>query len=210
MDYSAISDDPTGTSPWASPGPAKTTFSESNNSDIPPSALPPQQQSPYDADRDLSQAASAEPWSASRGEDHDSDLSERLQSAQLGDPDYAVEQPPYATQQPPLPPQQPQYAPQQQGQPPVKPQAPEGQENKRLAPLYRIQARITGLERTGKKDPILRFDVHVGNLYNYFGDVHLTRDLDKYSQIPNYAIPRCPPYPRRIRPARGAFDVGQR
>jgi hypothetical protein len=26
---------------------------------------------------------------------------------------------------------------------------------------YRLQAKITGLERTGKKDPILRFDVHV-------------------------------------------------
>ncbi|KAM5348352.1 hypothetical protein ACJ41O_008176 [Fusarium nematophilum] len=27
-------------------------------------------------------------------------------------------------------------------------------------PQYRLQAKITGLERTGKKDPILRFDVH--------------------------------------------------
>lgn len=167
MDYSAIAhqdpDHPTGSSPWASPGPDRTAFSESNNSDIPPSTLPPQQQSPYDADRDLTQAAGAGPWSSARDEDADPDLSERLQSAQLGDPDYAVEQPPYATQQPPLPPQQPQYAPQQQVQTPVQQQTPAGQENKRPAPLYRIQARITGLERTGKKDPILRFDVHVGN-----------------------------------------------
>lgn len=28
-------------------------------------------------------------------------------------------------------------------------------------PQYRLQAKITGLERTGKKDPVLRFDVHV-------------------------------------------------
>lgn len=28
-------------------------------------------------------------------------------------------------------------------------------------PQYKLQAKITGLERTGKKDPILRFDVHV-------------------------------------------------
>lgn len=28
-------------------------------------------------------------------------------------------------------------------------------------PQFRLQAKITGLERTGKKDPILRFDVHV-------------------------------------------------
>lgn len=26
---------------------------------------------------------------------------------------------------------------------------------------YKLQAKITGLERTGRKDPILRFDVHV-------------------------------------------------
>lgn len=38
-----------------------------------------------------------------------------------------------------------------QEQPPQKP----------AGPQYRLQAKITGLERTGKKDPILRFDVHV-------------------------------------------------
>lgn len=29
------------------------------------------------------------------------------------------------------------------------------------AQQYKLQAKITGLERTGRKDPILRFDVHV-------------------------------------------------
>lgn len=28
-------------------------------------------------------------------------------------------------------------------------------------PQYKLQAKITGLERTGRKDPIMRFDVHV-------------------------------------------------
>jgi hypothetical protein len=28
-------------------------------------------------------------------------------------------------------------------------------------PQYKLQAKLTGLERTGKKDLILRFDVHV-------------------------------------------------
>lgn len=28
-------------------------------------------------------------------------------------------------------------------------------------PQYKLQAKVTGLERTGRKDPILRFDVHV-------------------------------------------------
>jgi len=29
-------------------------------------------------------------------------------------------------------------------------------------PQYKLQAKVTGLERTGKKDPAIRFDVHVG------------------------------------------------
>lgn len=41
----------------------------------------------------------------------------------------------------------------------------QGQQSQRPSqpqkPLYRLVAKITGLERTGKKDPILRFDVHV-------------------------------------------------
>lgn len=40
---------------------------------------------------------------------------------------------------------------QQEEQPPRRPPGPQ----------YKLQAKITGLERTGKKDPILRFDVHV-------------------------------------------------
>ena len=40
--------------------------------------------------------------------------------------------------------------------------APEAQSAQPAAPQPRLQAKITGLERTGKKDPILRFDVHVG------------------------------------------------
>jgi hypothetical protein len=36
-----------------------------------------------------------------------------------------------------------------------------GNRGQRNAPQYKLQAKITGLERTGRKDPILRFDVHV-------------------------------------------------
>lgn len=36
---------------------------------------------------------------------------------------------------------------------------------KPAGPQYKLQAKITGLERTGKKDPILRFDVHVRQNY---------------------------------------------
>ena len=36
------------------------------------------------------------------------------------------------------------------------------QARKAPRPALKLQAKITGLERTGRKDPILRFDVHVG------------------------------------------------
>ena len=35
------------------------------------------------------------------------------------------------------------------------------QQQRQHVPQYKLQAKITGLERTGKKDPILRFDVYV-------------------------------------------------
>lgn len=36
-------------------------------------------------------------------------------------------------------------------------------------PQFKLQAKITGLERTGKKDPVLRFDVHVGAITKVSG-----------------------------------------
>jgi hypothetical protein len=48
---------------------------------------------------------------------------------------------------------------QQQSQ---QPQPQQQQQARRpQAPQFRLQAKITGLERTGRKDPILRFDVYV-------------------------------------------------
>lgn len=67
-----------------------------------------------------------------------------------------------------------QHRPEQQQQPPQA-RGP-GEENRRPQsaryhgvppqqrqhmPQYKLQAKITGMERSGKKDPILRFDVHV-------------------------------------------------
>ncbi|KAI1323047.1 hypothetical protein F5Y16DRAFT_384764 [Xylariaceae sp. FL0255] len=41
-----------------------------------------------------------------------------------------------------------------------RPREQQQQPRKRTGPQYKLQAKITGLERTGKKDPVLRFDVH--------------------------------------------------
>lgn len=38
------------------------------------------------------------------------------------------------------------------------------QQQQQSRPQYKLQCKVTGLERTGKKDPILRFDAHVSNL----------------------------------------------
>ncbi|KAI9842342.1 MAG: Vacuolar protein sorting-associated protein 17 [Sclerophora amabilis] len=74
-------------------------------------------------------------------------------------------------------------------------------------PKYKLQAKITGLERTGRKDPILRFDVHVvsykTNLPHFrttqFRDVRRTHSefvkLADYliSANPEALVPAVPP-----------------
>lgn len=139
MDYSAVSTDPehpAGPSPWGSPRADRNTFPASN-SDIPSSPLPGQDRSAEETDR------SQVPVPQSP------DLSAQLQSPQLGDPDYAEGQSVLDNSQ--------QHS---QGLP-TRYQTGLRQNSRPPAPAYKIQAKITSLERTGKKDPILRFDVHV-------------------------------------------------
>ena len=146
MDYSAISHDPdhpTDASPWGSPRADRTTFPTSGNGDIPSSPLP-------------GQDSSAEPTDGRHGiEPNSPGLSAQLQNAQIGDSNYPEAQSPLAAQQSPNPDQQ-------RSQLPARYQTGARQNSRHPAPAYKIQAKITGLERTGKKDPILRFDVHVG------------------------------------------------
>ncbi|KAL1962584.1 hypothetical protein VTN77DRAFT_9377 [Rasamsonia byssochlamydoides] len=151
MDYSSISHDPAGASPWGSPSADRPTFAAAGTADIPSSPLPPNHQSPYGDDQESHRTESP----ATAGDDDEPsspDLSERLQSAQLGDPDY-VEQPPYATPHAP-------YIQHPRPQAPARYQTGARQNARPAAPTYRLQAKVTGLERTGKKDPIIRFDVY--------------------------------------------------
>jgi hypothetical protein len=74
---------------------------------------------------------------------HGQDAARKANSPALNQP------PPPAAQQQRQHPQT-TAAPKQASQQPRRPQQPQ----------HRLQAKITGLERTGKKDPILRFDVH--------------------------------------------------
>lgn len=76
------------------------------------------------------------------------------------------------------------------------------QQQRQHMPQYKLQAKITGLERTGKKDPILRFDVHVC----YIVSAHLMtpgtdHPLDQSAKVQNHSIPGHPPYAFRVRKA---------
>lgn len=70
----------------------------------------------------------------------------------------------HSHRQPQIRPQQ-----QQQQQPPPKSPGPNRYHvanrppQRQTLPQYRLHAKITGLERTGRKDPVLRFDVHVSS-----------------------------------------------
>jgi hypothetical protein len=159
MDYSAVSTDPdhpAGPSPWGSPRADRNTFPASNN-DIPSSPLPGQDRSAEETE------GSHVPVPQSP------DLSAQLQSPQLGDPDYAEGQSPLDGSQ--------QHS---QGLP-TRYQTGLRQNTRPPAPAYKIQAKITSLERTGKKDPILRFDVHVGRFSNKHRCTQLGRRTDYHT-----------------------------
>jgi hypothetical protein len=65
----------------------------------------------------------------------------------------------------------------------------------RPVPQYKLQAKVTALERTGRKDPVIRFDVHVC-IYSSIHHIQHVNDLtDQSTQISNHPIPRCPPHP---------------
>ncbi|KAJ5586402.1 hypothetical protein N7450_006189 [Penicillium hetheringtonii] len=178
MDYSAITnypDHPTGSSPWGSPRADRSTFPTSNNNDIPSSPLPGQEQSADNGESGQDQ------------NDQAADLSAQLQSAQLGDPDYLEGQSPFATQQSPNA--------EQRSQLPARYQTGARQNSRPPAPVptYKIQAKITGLERTGKKDPILRFDVHT-NIPKFrttqYRDVRRTHT--EFTKLADHLISACP------------------
>ena len=151
MDYSAHDPDhPAGGDPWASsPKHHRTSFGQASASDIPSSPLPPQA-SPYGQDSDYGYMGNEE------SQDRQGTASENGDTAQPRPPSSGQDNqaPPHHQQQPPAQGQQGQQGHQQ-------PQRYHGTRPQRQQPQHKLQAKVTGLERTGKKDPILRFDVYV-------------------------------------------------
>jgi len=159
MDYSATSVEDPGASAWGSSpaaSPQHARQSSFGQSDVPPSPTPytPTRDTSYSQDETMggnsiyNRPESRAAESATESEDLRPDTAESVaidpQSAFAGH-----QQQQQAAQQPQRYHQTAQRQPQPQQQ---------------QSSQYKLQAKITGLERTGRKDPILRFDVHVSRV----------------------------------------------
>ncbi|KAJ9639346.1 Vacuolar protein sorting-associated protein 17 [Coniosporium apollinis] len=158
MDYSAV-EHQDGSSPWATSPQRNRPSYGPRTSDIPPSPLPPQ--SPYlETDpRQEREALSESGTTAGAGENGDAEHRQRESAAQSNQPDSPLQQQynqqQYQQQQSPYGPDSHRHEPQRYHHP---------QRPRQNIPQYRLSAKVTGLERTGRKDPILRFDVYVRHL----------------------------------------------
>ncbi|EEQ34168.1 Vacuolar protein sorting-associated protein 17 [Microsporum canis] len=193
MDYSSISNDPdhpADSSPWGSTSPrAARPFSA--GSDVPP-AFPSQHQSPYTTDHEG-------PYH--RNGEGDDNIQSPVPSDFPGD-SHSVGSPEAHSayrhegqqqehrQQPP------------RSQAPSRYQTGARQQTRQTTPKYKLQAKVTALERTGKKDPVIRFDVHT-NIPKFrttqFRDVRRTHSefikLGDHliSSNPEALVPAVPP-----------------
>lgn len=163
MNYTADANDAehlAGPSPWGSSSPKADRISfPTSADDVPPSPVPTPRESPYPGqqgspnvaryndvpDRPYHQNANT----ASADDDTRSLDSPQQPQGLLPGSAEGVEQPQH---------QQARYSGEQQRQGAARYQAARQQ---KPVPQYKLQAKITALERSGRKDPVLRFDVYV-------------------------------------------------
>lgn len=166
MDYSSSIHDPenpTGASPWgnspqSSPRRTRTDFGANDNGE------PPLFQSEVshngstngqDRGFDSGEAEYRRPTTASTAD------SRTDENEPLGSQQQQYEQPRQQSQQQYPTQDTPKHAADQAHGQQGQEQQQQQQQRRPPQPQYKLQAKITGLERTGRKDPILRFDVHV-------------------------------------------------
>jgi hypothetical protein len=174
MNYAADTNDAehlAGPSPWGSSSPkADRTSFPTSSTDGPPSPTPALQQSPYAdpyADPPGSPTASRYHDVPGRSHQHTASTSSTEYDAETLAPSHQPQRVPPGSalggEQPQS--RQGQHAAQQQQQQQQqrRQSAPRHQaaRQQRNVPQYKLQAKITALERSGRKDPVLRFDVHV-------------------------------------------------
>jgi len=209
MDYSSLPNDPDhpiGSSPWqSSPQPTSRTFIASEASSAPSSPLAKHSSSRPESPQAVEQDGSGEEHGTGvgAGEESHSHGEDRIAEPGVnGSARTATD-----SAQPPPKMQQPTQTQQQQSQQPRQPQgqhqrtAPNRyhggaarQPQRQNLPQYKLQAKITSLERTGRKDPILKFDVHVGVGLSGAPHVFLryTNDgADEPTKVSDNPIPRC-------------------
>lgn len=161
MDYSSMQDSPDEPSPWGSPGasPRQPRPGNFNSAADDPSQTP----FGYESNNESSAVSRADT------DDIEGDGFRDPDTAKARTDDVFREQKARSDETRDIPAAQTAAQPSVQQPPPETPQksqeqeqaAAEAQSARPSAPHPRLQAKITGLERTGKKDPILRFDVHV-------------------------------------------------
>lgn len=203
MDYSSLSNDPdhpAGPDPWkSSPQPNKTSFPPSESADLPSSPLgkhaPHFQEDQRDEDQEVNDEQSspsseqqlpAQPNGTAKNptrSDSSSSPDIRFQGPPLTEEELRQQQLYQQRQQERY--QQALHAQQHQRGPPNRyhPAA----RGPRQLPQYKLTTKISSLERTGKKDPAIRFDVHVRFPGEWPSiERKLTAVQDKSTQIPNY------------------------
>lgn len=166
MDYSASISDEAGASPWgnspgSSPRPNQSNFAPLGAD---PSGNPPDSPFPYTPSPGNATPQDQENFG---GEHYRRPGTASTQSAtEVETQDSRTEVGSEARTSADSPgPELPQKSQEQGGPSNVGGQARQDQQpRKPQQPQFRLQAKITGLERTGKKDPILRFDVHVRSI----------------------------------------------
>ncbi|ETS82760.1 hypothetical protein PFICI_04636 [Pestalotiopsis fici W106-1] len=164
-DEQAVGHSPWGSSPPATPRRNDTTYSSAGNDSgygygsqttDNGSSQPEAPEDPFKGPSDSAAADSGFGESQESEASQQSGFGDSLNHQQQQEQQQA--QPGFS--QEPDAPQQQQQQQQQHGQHEGQPSA-QGQPVRRpTQPQYKLQAKITGLERTGRKDPILRFDVH--------------------------------------------------
>lgn len=191
MDYSAVGADEHAGSPWASsPQHNRTSFGDPSGNDIPSSPIAPS--APYSHQENVD----SEGQSYGSPDGH-APSTENGEGNHQREPDSPTKQPPPAQQQ-----QQDAGAGKPHGQSqPASRYRTQGGVRKQPQPQYKLQAKVIALERTGRKDPILHFDVYVGG--NRLCVFHLpygilTKHPDQSPHFPHKPVPRCPPHPQRI------------
>jgi hypothetical protein len=162
MDYTAEADALHGSSPWGSSSPRASRNFPQNAPDSSPDSPQPVRGHSYNQSQDSipespylpppGQSATSVPGEGRIGGEGSQGLqpaegSEHPQAAAIHHPQNQVQQPGQ------------QYSEQPQQRPGAARY--HGTRQSRPVPQYKLQAKVTALERTGRKDPVIRFDVYV-------------------------------------------------